>query len=1013
MSNLIQIKRSSNTAQPGSLANGELAWSSNGDVLYIGDFGSVVAVGGARNPGTLTANQALVANSTSGIDSLITDSFTLSTYNITGIIDDNSFETGVSNTTLATSESIKAYVDSVAGAGVSVLNDITDINAATPTEGNILTWDATESKWVDADLVGGDGITISYANTNDTHTVSVVANNGIIANTTGVFVDGANGISVTADGVNVLAGNNQIVSNTTGIWIDSITAAQISDDIALGTDTSGNYVATIAGTTNEIEVSGSGSETAAVTIGLPNNVTISENLTVSSNVNASYVIANTEIILHNDATGNIVIGSATTNSVTAPAIYSEDSAGLFILAEPGNAGIILDQTLAYMSSNTEDQTKGILVFEPNSYLGPDSPGGIGINGDFVQISGAFLTAIEGDSLYLGSPNTSFVSIDSSNVFSMESGNNLFISAARDVNISAEIDVDISANIDVNIISSNGNINLTSDTQFIVIESTSSNVDIIAGNEVNIDATDDVNINAEDNNVSINAGNTVFIYGEERVSIDSDLQVDISSSNTIDIDASGELILNSDTGIVLNANDYIEIFANTIDVTVANEVYFDVNEFTVDSSGEIALNSNLRTELKGGGGIGTSMELVLTDDEVSIRNSNAVDDIINVNYTGGEIAFSSVLINANVFTADTNGSKIELEANGTIGLYSGDEDENYVRIGLLDTEIEINSTSNTQLIVNDTEVILSNTQFTVTSNNVNLNAGLNNSSIDLYSNGDVVISGNNDTYVVAINDIFISRGTEVADSGIYLYDSGDISLFSSSNNSTLDLYANGDVILSGNNSVHLQNRTSNTAGLQLYANGDVLLYGNNLSVDGTATFNNSVTIAGDLTVTGNVVSIEVTELKVEDSLIHLASNNFANSLDIGFVGHYSTDAGVTVKHNGIVWDASNSNFIAFDGLVQAGLDNGDTTINTGDGTFNLATIHAVISAPTATIGTLTLTSDLTVPNGGTGASSFTDNGIIYGNGTNALSVTAAGTEGQVLQAGAGGVPLFASLDGGTF
>lgn len=46
------------------------------------------------------------------------------------------------------------------------------------------------------------------------------------------------------------------------------------NSVTLGTDTTGNYVATIAGTTNEIEVSGSGSETAAVTIGLPNDVTV-------------------------------------------------------------------------------------------------------------------------------------------------------------------------------------------------------------------------------------------------------------------------------------------------------------------------------------------------------------------------------------------------------------------------------------------------------------------------------------------------------------------------------------------------------------------------------------------------------------------------------------------------------------------------------------------------------------------------------------------------------------------
>jgi len=70
MSNLIQIKRSDTTSIPASLANGELAHTSNGEVLYIGSNNAVVAIGGKRFPGVLTANQALVVNSTSSIDSI-------------------------------------------------------------------------------------------------------------------------------------------------------------------------------------------------------------------------------------------------------------------------------------------------------------------------------------------------------------------------------------------------------------------------------------------------------------------------------------------------------------------------------------------------------------------------------------------------------------------------------------------------------------------------------------------------------------------------------------------------------------------------------------------------------------------------------------------------------------------------------------------------------------------------------------------------------------------------------
>lgn len=69
--NLIQIKRSLNTANPGSLANGEMAYTANGDVLFIGSNGQLMAIAGARNPGVLTANQALVANSSSAIDQII------------------------------------------------------------------------------------------------------------------------------------------------------------------------------------------------------------------------------------------------------------------------------------------------------------------------------------------------------------------------------------------------------------------------------------------------------------------------------------------------------------------------------------------------------------------------------------------------------------------------------------------------------------------------------------------------------------------------------------------------------------------------------------------------------------------------------------------------------------------------------------------------------------------------------------------------------------------------------
>jgi hypothetical protein len=70
----IRIKKSVNVHAPTTLEAGELAYTSNGDLLYIGDptANAVTAIGGRRFPGILTANQALIANSTLGINEVRT-----------------------------------------------------------------------------------------------------------------------------------------------------------------------------------------------------------------------------------------------------------------------------------------------------------------------------------------------------------------------------------------------------------------------------------------------------------------------------------------------------------------------------------------------------------------------------------------------------------------------------------------------------------------------------------------------------------------------------------------------------------------------------------------------------------------------------------------------------------------------------------------------------------------------------------------------------------------------------
>ncbi len=276
MANLIQIKRSLTTATAPSLANGELAFTANGDHLFIGSNGASITIAGKFNPGVLTANQALVANGTSGIDRIITANAIVTTltangstgtagqilnsngtvaywanpssssFTIAGETGTDTFNTGGTLTfaaangisTAVTNDTVTFGVDTgstltVNSVGIHV--NTANLSVATSQlTGDVALGTGTSGNYV-ATITAGNGISGSSSSEGGAATIAVVANNGLVSNSSGVFVvagDGlvsnatgvhvgsANGITIAADTVGVLTGSTLSV-NASGVHVNS------------------------------------------------------------------------------------------------------------------------------------------------------------------------------------------------------------------------------------------------------------------------------------------------------------------------------------------------------------------------------------------------------------------------------------------------------------------------------------------------------------------------------------------------------------------------------------------------------------------------------------------------------------------------------------------------------------------------------------------------------------------------------------------------------------------------
>ncbi|MEI8285796.1 MAG: hypothetical protein WCG15_00715 [Actinomycetes bacterium] len=406
--NLIQIKRSINTSANSTspvLSAGELAFTQNGYGFWIGAPDGVgnIRVGGQMVPGTLTANQALVANSISAIDKVIVANLvpTAITANSSqGTAGQILFSNGTGGiywsaapTSVAGTDTQVQYNDGGALAGAAGLTFAKTTNVVTIA--NTLT---VSSASVIANATGVIANSTSFIVSNATGSQLTVANatgvyTGVVnaaSHTVGTSFT-ANTTLVNAAAINVVGQTNSatlfvttsanigtaVVANASGIFVTNTSGTVNAFSLTVGTSTiangSGVFVTNSTGIVNSATIQ-SGTTFVAnstrVTIGavplFANSASGTAGQVLTSN--AAGVYWNTPTVyVSSVATGNGLTGGPITTTGTVSVLANSgivsNTTGTYVLA---NSGIVANATGVYAraANGISVDASGINVLAP-------------------------------------------------------------------------------------------------------------------------------------------------------------------------------------------------------------------------------------------------------------------------------------------------------------------------------------------------------------------------------------------------------------------------------------------------------------------------------------------------------------------------------------------------------------------------------------------------------------------------------------------------------------------------
>lgn len=366
--NKIQIKRSTSNATVTGLSTGELAFTQASNTLHIGlpDGSGVLRIGGAQYPGTLTNSHALVANSTGGIDKVITANAT-----ITSLVANGS--AGSNGQVLVTNGTAIYW-----GTGTSGSNTYVQFN------------DSGVANGVAGFTFNKVSNTLSVGNTvsslvSTANTVTVTGNTVSSNTTTGALtVAGGVGVAGRINTGDLAAGNNSVYSSLTGTTLSTINVFATSTVNASTLSVGGWVVANNSGVFTSGVVNGDIIRVGSNFIANTTRVTIGSGIGFSANGSLG--------------TANQVLRS------NGSSIYWADDAGDISGITAGNGisggGTSGDVTINVLANNgIISNTSGTFVDPANGvYVDASGVGVLANNGIVANSSGTFAKSANGTSV---------------------------------------------------------------------------------------------------------------------------------------------------------------------------------------------------------------------------------------------------------------------------------------------------------------------------------------------------------------------------------------------------------------------------------------------------------------------------------------------------------------------------------------------------------------------------------------------------------------------------------------